>query len=482
MNLRIEVDTVENFFQYFLLVSVIGSVAILLIQGITFIIKDRYTRTWRYLLWIILTVRLLLPFDFSIGNAPFVIPTFQPLRSPIISNTASSNKTPDIPNVMKNRADADGMQNVSPIHRLDNLTARTNDTSFIQLFWDMIIYLWLIGIVIHIIYYWTSYSYHKKTINRWSVCITKQEWIDCFYKMKDALGIRKKIELKQCSKIQSPMLIGWRKPTLLLPKKIYTNEELVYIFKHEFIHVKRKDIYTKTFFMIAKMIHWFNPFVNLMVKEAEKDIELLCDETVTEGLNKKQRILYNELILKSMKALKNEQFYFSTSLSNDAKIIKERMTENMKLEHRKKGYLVCGFIFTCLILSIITISSQVNSKTSTIELVSETEDSNKSSQDKQTETVKIDSKEDTVKIDIKEDTVKIDNKKKTSTIDTNANKSDTAVASNQEDVHFFIKEDNGKETVEVKSSKDTSASVTKNTDYVLVEIKENEEEQKERIK
>lgn len=50
----------------------------------------------------------------------------------------------------------------------------------------------------------------------------------------------------------------------------------------------------------SKAVHWFNPLVWIMQKEAEVDIELSCDEKVTQGADYAARRAYTETLLSAL--------------------------------------------------------------------------------------------------------------------------------------------------------------------------------------
>ena len=104
-----------------------------------------------------------------------------------------------------------------------------------------------------------------------------------FLKIKRELHIRHTIPLIEFSGAASPMVLGFFRPVLVLPEGEYSEKELYFILKHELVHVKRGDVYWKLLFMTVNGVHWFNPLIWIMQKEAAMDMELSCDERVTQG-------------------------------------------------------------------------------------------------------------------------------------------------------------------------------------------------------
>ena len=89
-------------------------------------------------------------------------------------------------------------------------------------------------------------------------------------------------------------------PKILLPSTDYSNNELVIVLKHELTHFKRGDIWYKLLLIIANSIHWFNPFVYLMAKAANRDLEYSCDDVVVKNSDINFRKEYSLTILKTM--------------------------------------------------------------------------------------------------------------------------------------------------------------------------------------
>ncbi len=56
----------------------------------------------------------------------------------------------------------------------------------------------------------------------------------------------------------------------------------------------------RCFFESVQSIYWFNPFLLIMLKEADKDIENLCDTAVINRVNKKDHRLYRQLLLRTV--------------------------------------------------------------------------------------------------------------------------------------------------------------------------------------
>lgn len=100
-------------------------------------------------------------------------------------------------------------------------------------------------------------------------------------------------------RLQSPVLAGLKNTSLYLPDASYSEKELELIFAHELCHYQRKDLWYKMLLLTVNTLYWFNPFLYFMTKEAEKDVEYLCDSQVISNRSQADCAIYNRLLLKT---------------------------------------------------------------------------------------------------------------------------------------------------------------------------------------
>ena len=119
--------------------------------------------------------------------------------------------------------------------------------------------------------------------------------------ISDELVIWQSVKAVTVKGISSPMTIGFFKPTIILPDVNFSGS-LKMILEHELVHFKRRDVFIKAFMVLVSSVHWFNPFVRLFIKRAERECELYCDETVMSGKTEEEKRLYCRAILDSASA------------------------------------------------------------------------------------------------------------------------------------------------------------------------------------
>ena len=103
------------------------------------------------------------------------------------------------------------------------------------------------------------------------------------------------IPVRKSKFITSPIIVGLFRPVLYLPDN--SDEKLKYVFMHEKIHQKRRDLIVKWLAVIASIIHWFNPFSYIILRQIDTECELSCDFEVTKNLSSAERKEYMQVIL-----------------------------------------------------------------------------------------------------------------------------------------------------------------------------------------
>jgi len=216
---------------------------------------------------------------------------------------------------------------------------------------------WLFGVIISATLHIKSYVSLNKYIKCWSEAVTEKKTLTIFQNEASNLNIKKHVELITCKGINAPMLIGFIRPTVVLADHEYTGEDLCLILKHELTHMSRKDLIYKLVMVLAKCIHWFNPTVHLMAKQANKDLEVRCDEIIVENMPIETKKSYSELLLFIASGAKKSRCELTTCMSEDKKTLKTRLG-NILGKGKKRGAMT--FATLAVGIAILTLTVGVN--------------------------------------------------------------------------------------------------------------------------
>lgn len=296
-----------------------------------------------YFVWLIMAIRLILPFDMSMNNPVYEFNSARQNRS--INGTAyTDNKIPqpgeNISKATHNKP-LPVENTAAPLQENNNLTIFT----FMQ---ENIFSIWLLGALIYLFYHLCLYGLFRKKLTK-SFILADISLEEKLSGLKTEMGIHKDLQLRKSGLIDSPMIAGLIKPVLLLPCNI-DMENIDNIFRHELVHFKRNDIAYKGVIFLATVIHWFNPLVHLMLKIAGQDLEFSCDEEVVEGMSKKERTDYCKTLINSI-SRKRVPLY-TTNFSGGKKMMKQRMDTILNAANNK----ISKSLIFLLIVSIFTTS------------------------------------------------------------------------------------------------------------------------------
>ncbi len=208
---------------------------------------------------------------------------------------------------------------------------------------------WFLGLVVCLRHRYLCYRKFQKEIVENSRESFEERELAVLREVMSEIGVEKEVTLYHCPLIVSPMVIEVLQPMLLLPEEEYSDEQLRMIFRHEGMHIDNFDIVYKTIMLLAEAVHWFNPVVHKMVKWSYRDLEIFCDECVVEDMDKKERGSYGRTILDAVEKQKGLDIVFSTCFYGSQGLMKQRVENLFNMESKKSGAVLLG-VFGGLLL------------------------------------------------------------------------------------------------------------------------------------
>ncbi len=256
-----------------------------------------------------------------------------PLPLPAASQTAL--KTPaGAPATPKSKKVSSPVQPLSP--KAEALPPSSFSSFFKQFsVWQGLFGLWVLGALGVLLYHGLSHYLFLKQIRRWKTPVTKADYLTFFSQIKSEMGISRPLSLALCPIIATPMLIGFSKPTILLPAAALTRQELGYILRHELTHYQRKDLWGKGLMLLAKALHWFNPLIHLYSQKMVLLSEVACDQQTLQGLSFEQRSQYCYTISHMAHHQKGLNTLFATPLLGGKKNMKTRVLSILDMNPKK---------------------------------------------------------------------------------------------------------------------------------------------------
>lgn len=330
----------ETFLLNLLKTSLLGSLAILAMLVLKPLWRERYRAKTRCWLWLALAVFLLLPVDFSVKNAP--VQAAPPKDYTLFVGTDKTT-IQSTDNLFGDMAEKSGQ---SPAQVRDTIIQRpvTNPeqktTRYIPVT-TILFYGYLAGAAAFLLYQGVSYALFRRTVRRWKRDVSRADYASLLSDTARDLGVSAP-EMIVCEAISTPAVTGLLRPRLLLPHEHYDVQELRYILRHELCHLKRRDMLLKLVLLAANAMHWFNPVVYLMLRQADEDIELACDSAATDGLELPERAAYSRTLLAAVQS-SVRALPATTCFGGTVERLKRRIT-NVLGAQKKRGLGVVALV------------------------------------------------------------------------------------------------------------------------------------------
>lgn len=221
-----------------------------------------------------------------------------------------------------------------------------------SLSWGMVLCaLWLTGMTAVAAVYIVRQWRFRVLVGRWSIPVTDHHLLGMLEQVREEVHIKRRLPLKLCKGISTPMLFGLWSTVILLPDRGYDDEELYYILKHECIHYKDKDLYIRLLICVATIVHFFNPVMWLMARVTAIQCELACDERVMEGMGAKKRKDYGRVILQEIERQRKERAVLSTYFYGGAYAIKSRITAIVNTKRRQPSIMMLGIVMSLVVIA-----------------------------------------------------------------------------------------------------------------------------------
>ena len=328
----------NEFMKILLSLSVSGALLLLLILGLKPLYKNRFSKRWQYYIWIVVALRFLLPFT---PDTTIVGSLFEKFDTAAITNEIPT--SPNVPVVVN--PDNSKAEPTQTNREINAAALREPFNKYVCLF-----FIWSALALALFVRKVTVYQGFIQYIKAGNKEVSDIKILNLLSDCEEKLNIKTRVELSCNPLIASPMLIGFFRPRIILPVGELEDKELSYIFVHELIHYKQRDMFYKWLIQIVVCVHWFNPFVYLLEKEVNKSCELSCDEKVIAVLDDKEKREYGDTLISF---LKSNNLYKSSlasvTLTEGAEQLKERLGAIMKFKKKSKGIIAITAIFSVLV-------------------------------------------------------------------------------------------------------------------------------------
>lgn len=337
----------NNLMQIGLTVSLAALVPLILRR----LMKKRYPARMVCVVWAILALRLLVPVQLTLPQAPVQV---MPRTSYVVQSDQTAFRQAGLPVVQNPTRWVTGTQ-AETLSTADTGTVKTVDIT------DILLTLWLAGVIACVL--WQGIGYYRliRSLKGTSQPVERADLHTILQEQCADLVIDREIPLRVSSAADCPMLAGFIHPTLYLPDERISRTDAVFIFRHELTHYKHGDLWLKLLLLAARCLHWFNPLVHLIARFAQEDIEAACDDAVVRGHDGAYRRAYGETILRSAIAQAQKRKALVSCFGDDKKTLMRRFEGLFDKSVKKRG--VALVVMIALLVGSLSCTIAVGDKT-----------------------------------------------------------------------------------------------------------------------
>lgn len=264
------------------------SVTATLVGAVIFLIEkildNKISPLWKYLLWGVMLVALLVPVrpysQFSLVGSLENVQDIS-YREEYEAAHAELEQTEQT------------LNSVTELQQIQEMRHRERRAYWKTIVFDVAVPLiWLLGLVGAVVFF--VWSRVRLTLKLRRYALHDEDVFHLMQQCKREIGVQRDIPVLMLQFVNSPALTGCLFPKILLPA--YANQmdqtELRFVLLHELGHYKRKDLWLNELLLLLQCVHWFNPFIWYLFQQIRADMELLNDSFVLKKIGLQQSKAY----------------------------------------------------------------------------------------------------------------------------------------------------------------------------------------------
>lgn len=152
--------------------------------------------------------------------------------------------------------------------------------------------LWLLGVCAIALRSFLHWRHLVRTVR--AATALPRDWQLRLIELSQRFGILRPVRLLSSVQVAAPTLIGWLKPTILLPASLlsgFTPAQIELILAHELAHVRRFDYVANLLQVVIETLLFYHPAVHWISSDVRQQREQCCDDLVL-SVGGGQRLAY----------------------------------------------------------------------------------------------------------------------------------------------------------------------------------------------
>lgn len=298
------------------------------------LLRGKLGRQWQYYIWMIVLLRLFLPFGPEVSLMGQVNRVADGALAQMAQdpdwNTGTGIRVSAGQELLQNDPQFTAEEQEGAVTGNGESQPADSRETYLWIIWLAVV----LGMLIRKISMYQSYI---RYVTAAAKPIDDAALLDGLAAAMQKMGIGRSMELCVNPLVSSPMLAGYLHPCIVLPREDVSEQEFQYIAMHELTHYKRRDIWYKWMVQFAVCLHWFNPLVHVMSREIDRACEFACDEAVVRKMGYDHAKDYGKTLLDAMvKTGTCREPFAAVTMSANKELLKERLGAIMNCRKKTK--------------------------------------------------------------------------------------------------------------------------------------------------
>ena len=343
-----------DFLLYVLKLNVLAALLIVLIMSVSGFLSKKYSVWWRSWIWLAVSLVLLVPVQ---------IPDYWNVIHIQIPQQVTEERAPAVNEEERVQEQEAAGENLSTENSLaasestylpENTPQSRKQGIQMPSVYQVLAVVWLAAAALYGLYKLSGSYIVQRELKRWSMPVPDKSLEMNYQKLCRKMKVSHPPKLWMNAKVTTPLLTGLLRPRIYLPSDRYTWKELELLLSHELSHYRHHDLWYKLILQLVCIVYWFNPLLHWMRREADQDLEFLCDERIMKDGAHEERMQYNYLLAQT--AAQRRNFYgLSTGFNGSLADLKKRMVNIMRAGNLKKGkFITFCFLAVFVFMNVMT--------------------------------------------------------------------------------------------------------------------------------
>ena len=343
-----------DFLLYVFKLNVLAALLIVLVFGVSKFLSKKYSVWWRSWIWLAVSLVLLVPVQ---------IPDYWNVIHIQIPQQVTEERVPAV----REEVRVQGQEAAEETLPTENSLAASESTDLLEntsqfreqgiqmpSVYQMLAVVWLAVAALYGLYKLLGSYIVQRELKRWSMPVPDKSLEMNYQKLCRKMKVSHPPKLWMNAKVTTPLLTGLLRPRIYLPSDRYTWKELELLLSDELSHYRHHDLWYKLILQLVCIVYWFNPLLHWMRREADQDLEFLCDERIMKDGAHEERMQYNYLLAQT--AAQRRNFYgLSTGFNGSLADLKKRMVNIMRAGNLKKGkFITFCFLAVFVFMNVMT--------------------------------------------------------------------------------------------------------------------------------